>query len=111
MTRTGILAACVFAGFMGPAWADAPRKLSCTGAMIEPTALAKAPKTIKLTVDQKTVGVDAGDKTVDARVVSDNPIQLKFEANDLVGEYFHYTGQLFVIYPSGHLAQMTCTKE
>jgi hypothetical protein len=36
-------------------------------------------------------------------VLSDNKIQLKFRTKDLEAEYFHYTGDLFFIYNSGHL--------
>ena len=43
-----------------------------------------------------------------ARVVSDNKIQLKFRTKDFEGEYFHYTGDLFFIYKSGHLMRLTC---
>ena len=43
-----------------------------------------------------------------ARVVSDNKIQLKFRTKDFEGEYFHYTGDLFCIYKSGHLMRLTC---
>ena len=42
------------------------------------------------------------------RVVSDNQIQLKFRTKDFEGEYFHYTGDLFFIYKSGHLMRLMC---
>jgi hypothetical protein len=109
MRRLGISTAAVVLMLIGSAHSQETRQLSCTGAMIEPTALARTPRTIRLTINPSNIAVDTGENRLDARVVSNNQIQLKFEANDLVGEYFHYTGQLFVIYPSGHLAQMTCT--
>ena len=40
----------------------------------------------------------------------DNKIQLKFRTKDFEGEYFHYTGDLFFIYKSGHLMKLTCQK-
>jgi hypothetical protein len=43
-----------------------------------------------------------------ARTIRDNKIQLKFETKEFVGEYFHYTGDLFLIYPSGQLARLNC---
>jgi hypothetical protein len=43
-----------------------------------------------------------------ATVESNNNIQLKFQTDGFVGEYFHYTGDLFLIYKSGHLARLTC---
>ena len=41
-------------------------------------------------------------------VVSDNKIQLKFRTKDFEAEYFHYTGDLFFIYKSGHLMKLMC---
>jgi hypothetical protein len=40
--------------------------------------------------------------------MSDNQIQLKFSTKEFVGEFFHYTNDLFLIYKSGHLARLTC---
>ena len=50
-----------------------------------------------------------GDKTLASRVTSNNKIQLKFATKDFVGEFFHYTGDLFLIYRSGKLARLTCS--
>jgi hypothetical protein len=44
------------------------------------------------------------------RMISDNKIQLKFATKEFVGEYFHYTGDLFLIYPSGRLARLNCLR-
>jgi hypothetical protein len=44
-----------------------------------------------------------------ATIVSNNPIQLKFSTEMFVGEFFHYTGDLIVIYTSGHLGRLTCS--
>src|SRR5215813_3867459 len=35
---------------------------------------------------------------------------LKFRTKDFEGEYFHYTGDLFFIYKSGHLMKLMCQK-
>jgi hypothetical protein len=35
---------------------------------------------------------------------------LKFRTKDFEGEYFHYSGDLFFIYKSGHLMKLTCQK-
>jgi hypothetical protein len=43
-------------------------------------------------------------------LLSDNKIQLKFRTKDFEGEYFHYTGDLFFIYKSGHLMKLMCQK-
>ena len=93
------------------ALAEEVRPLSCTGMMIEPSAVAQSPRTVQLSLGPKgKVAVDLGQDKVDAHVVSDNKIQLKFSTKDFVGEYFHYTGDLFLIYKSGHLARLACKK-
>ena len=82
-------------------------QLGCSGQLIEPGAQA-APKTAQLTIGSGKVGVDFGSGNVAAQVESDNRIQLKFKTDEFVGEYFHYTGDLFIIYKSGHLARLMC---
>jgi len=53
----------------------------------------------------------AGDgKLLAPRITSNNKTQLKFETKEFVGEYFHYTGDLFLIYPSGRLARLSCSR-
>jgi hypothetical protein len=89
--------------------AETPPKFSCSGTMIEPTALTPSPQSIQLTLSSaKEVALDLGKGDNNARVLSDNKIQLKFRAKDYVGEFFHYTNDLFLIYKSGHLARLTC---
>jgi len=91
--------------------AEQPRQLTCSGQMIEPTAMSQSPKTVRLSLaSEHKVALDLGDGNVNARVVSDNKVQLKFRTKDFVGEYFHYTGDLFFIYKSGHLMRLTCKK-
>jgi hypothetical protein len=91
------------------ATAEAARSLSCTGKMIEPTAVEQSPKTVQFSLGPKgKVAVDLGQGNVDAKLVSDNKVQLKFSTKDFTGEYFHYTGDLFLIYKSGHLARLAC---
>src|SRR5262245_45172497 len=111
MTRT-TLSAAAFLGIMTViAAGEDAQQLTCTGAMIEPTALTQAPKTVKLAIGPgQKVAYDLGEGSKNARFESDNKIQLKFRFNDAVGEYFHYTGDLFVIFKSGHLMKMACKK-
>jgi hypothetical protein len=73
--------------------------------MIEPSSLAASPKDVQLTLgpSRKIIIGDA-----DARMLSDNKIQLKFQTKDFSGEFFHYTADLFLIYKSGHLARLLC---
>src|SRR6266436_5194372 len=68
------------------AQAEAARPLSCTGMMIEPTAVEQSSKTVQLSLGPKgKVAVDLGQGNVDARLVSDNKIQLKFSTKDFTG--------------------------
>jgi hypothetical protein len=59
--------------------------------------------------DKTAVEMDGGTK-LNVRVTSDNKIQLKFQAKQYVGEFFHYTNDLYLIYKSGHLARLACSK-
>ena len=66
---------------------------------------------MKLTLGpEQKVTLDLGQGVMDASEVSNNSIQLKFRTQDFEGEYFHYTGDLFFIYKSGHLMRLTCQK-
>ena len=87
------------------------RQLTCSGTMIEPSAMSPSPETVVLTLGPaQKVTLDLGKGMVNARKVSNNKIQLKFRTKDFEGEYFHYTGDLFFIYKSGHLMKLTCQK-
>ena len=77
--------------------------------MIEPAAMSQTPETVKLTLGgAQKVTLDLGKGAISARVLSNNKIQLKFRTKNFEGEYFHYTGDLFFIYKSGHLMRLTC---
>lgn len=92
--------------------AEQPRQFSCTGAMIERTGLSTTPKTARLALSSsKKLAIDIDGSHINARVVSDNKIQLKFETKKFFGEYFYYSGDLFLIYKSGHLARLTCKQD
>jgi len=85
------------------------RELSCVGKLIEPAGVSQTDKTIKMTLGASPkVTLDLGQGTDKPRVLSDNQIQLKFKTKDYVGEYFHYSGDLFLIYASGRLMRLTC---
>ena len=89
---------------------SASTQLGCDGQLIEPTTKASSPKALQLTISSGKVGVDFGSGNIVAKVESNNNVQLKFKTQDFVGEYFHYTGDLFLIYKSGHLARLTCKR-
>jgi hypothetical protein len=82
----------------------------CNGQMIEPSNKAASPLVIHLDLGP-AVSLSAGNGgKVKAKIISDNRIQLKFRTKDYVGEFFHYTGDLMLIYKSGHLGRLTCSK-
>jgi hypothetical protein len=93
----------------------AEKQFSCKGQVIRgETDPAAQQKTLDLNVtlgDENTLSMKTGDgKTLAPRVTSNNKLQLKFETKEFVGEYFHYTGELFLIYPSGELARLNCSQ-
>jgi len=96
----------------GPCGA-AERQFSCKGQLIRDASPDVQPKPIDLNVtlgEGKKLSMKTGEGAVFApRTISDNKIQLKFATKEFVGEYFHYTGELFLIYPSGQLARLTCS--
>jgi hypothetical protein len=110
MFRISILA--LIFGFTSIAvFAEDARQLKCSGTMIEPSAMSRSPETVILTLGPaQKLTLDLGQGAVNARKVSDNKIQLKFRTKDFEGEYFHYTGDLFLIYKSGHLMKLMCLK-
>jgi hypothetical protein len=109
MFRISSLASLIF-GFTSIAvFAEDARQLTCTGMMIEPSAMSQSPETVILTLGPaRKVSLDLGRGVMN--LVSDNKIQLKFRTTDFEGEYFHYTGDLFFIYKSGYLMKLTCQK-
>jgi hypothetical protein len=92
--------------------AEDAQQMTCTGTMIEPNGISQSPKTVNLNLEPAhKVTLDLGQGAMNVRIVSNNKIQLKFRTKDFEGEYFHYTGDLFFIYKSGHLMRLTCQKK
>jgi hypothetical protein len=111
MFRTSIVVSLVIACSSIAAFAQDARQLTCTGTMIEPSAMSQSPETVVMTLGPaQKVTLDLGKGVVNARTLSDNKIQLKFRTKEFEGEYFHYTGDLFFIYKTGHLMKLTCQK-
>jgi hypothetical protein len=92
----------------------AEQQFSCKGQLIRDASADVQPKPIDMSVtlgEGKKLSMKTGEGTVLApRTISDNKIQLKFATKEFVGEYFHYTGDLFLIYPSGQLARLNCLR-
>jgi hypothetical protein len=89
----------------------AEQQFTCKGQMIEPTGEQTAPLDLKLNLGGpgKTT-IELGGGKLNVSVTSDNKIQLKFQTKQYVGEFFHYTNDLYLIYKSGHLARLSCSK-
>lgn len=98
----------------GPATA-ADQQFSCKGQVVQGmTDPAVQPKPIDLSVsfsDKKQMSIKTSDdKKLNPRITANNKVQLRFATKDFVGEYFHYTGDLFLIYNSGQLARLNCSR-
>jgi hypothetical protein len=95
---------------IGPCIA-AEQRFSCKGGIIEPSGEQKTPVDINLSLDGngKMSLKTSDDKTLASRITSNNKIQLKFTTSEFVGEFFHYTGDLFLIYKSGQLGRLNCS--
>ncbi len=93
----------------------ADQQFSCKGQVVQgmPNP-AVPPKPIDLTVtvsDKKKMSIKTGDnQTFNPHITSNNELQLKFSTKDFVGQYFYYTGDLFLIYNSRQLARLSCTR-
>src|SRR5262245_22331866 len=109
MFRTIILVPLIVGLTSIAAFAQDTRQFTCTGTMIEPSAMSQSPETVVMTLGPaQKITLDIGKGVMNARRVSDNKIQLKFRTNEFEGEYFHYTGDLFFIYKTGHLMKLMC---
>jgi hypothetical protein len=117
MVRATVLAvgSLILLTMMVGAGRAAERQFSCKGQVIqEMTDPAVQPKPIDLNVtlgakNELTITTDDGKKLA-PRITGNNKIQLKFATKEFVGEYFHYTGDLFLIYNSGPLARLSCSR-
>ena len=93
----------------------AEQQFACKGQVVQgETTQAVEPKPIELNLtlgSKNKLSMKIGDgKTLSPRITSNNKIQLRFAGKEFVGEYFHYTGDLFLIYPAGQLARMSCSR-
>ena len=115
MQKSGIAAGGLFLlTLVGPSIA-AESQFSCKGQVMQQmTNPAVQPKPIDVEVvlgDKQKMSIKTGDdKTLLPRITSNNKIQLKFATKEFIGEYFHYTGDLFLIYNSGQLARLNCSR-
>jgi hypothetical protein len=92
--------------------AGAALDLTCSGNSYASTGDPfPTPETVAFKWDGKksvTVTVPGGDGPTAARIVSSNPIQLKFSAGAATGEYFNFSGDLFLIHKDGRFTRLVC---
>ena len=113
-TRLAVGSLVLLTTMVGPVGA-AEQQYSCKGQVVQGmTDPAVQPKPIDLSVtldDKNKLSITTGDgKMLAPRITSNNKVQLKFATKEFVGEYFHYTGDLFLIYNSGPLARLNCSR-
>lgn len=68
-------------------------------------------ETVSFTWDGKKLlmlALPGSDKPTKASIVSSNPIQLKFSTGGLTGEYFNFSGDLFLIHKDGRFTRLLC---
>ena len=93
----------------------AEQQFACKRQVVQgETTQAVEPKPIDLSLtlgDKNKLSLKTGEgKALSPRITSNNKLQLKFATKEFVGEYFHYTGDLFLIYPNGQLARASCSR-
>lgn len=90
------------------------QQYACKGQVIHDVpSPSYQPKPIDLGVtfgDKNQLSLAMDGKTLTPRISSNNKIQLKFVTKEFVGEYFHYTGDLFLMYKAGPLARLNCAR-
>ena len=116
MRATGLAAGglLVLITAVGPSTA-AEQQFSCKGQVIQEMANPAVPQRpidfrVTLSENNKMSIKTSDNKTLTPRITSNTKLQLKFATKEFVGEYFHYSGDLFLIYKSGQLARMNCTR-
>jgi hypothetical protein len=115
--KTSFIAVAVFLTYCAPVHAAGPSSLalSCSGNSYKHDDPFPKPIDVALSMTGTTVKVAIGkpgdEQKESARVVSNNTIQLKFTAGKFTGEYFHLTGDLFLIHKDGRLIRLVCKPE
>ncbi len=90
---------------------DADLNLVCTGNSYKEDGPFPTPETFSLKIEGKKpvlIGGPGSEKPVKARTIASNAIQLKFATGKFTGEYFNFTGDLFLIHKDGRLTRLTC---
>lgn len=107
-----LLLACASLGLTSSALAgEADLNLVCSGNSYQADGPFPTPETFSLKIAGNKpviIGGPGAATPVKARTIASNAIQLKFETNQFTGEYFNFTGDLFLIHKDGRLTRLTC---
>jgi hypothetical protein len=107
--RLKLASAVVAASTALVAYAQTSKQMACNGQLIGgPKPQPPSQMTAQLVVGTGSVDLDLGSGKLPIQIVSNNNIQLQFSTKEFIGEYFHLTGDLFLIYKSGQLARLRC---
>lgn len=109
INRLKLASAVVAASTVLAAHAQTSKQMACNGQLIGgPKPKRPSQMTAQLAVSAGSVELDLGSGKLPTQIVSNNNIQLKFSTKEFTGEYFHLTGDLFLVYKSGQLARLRC---
>jgi hypothetical protein len=90
--------------------ASAGSQYTCKGERIVPTGVPTSPIAANLNLGPP-LGIVIDGKNLETRILSNNAIQLRFQTDEFVGEFFYYTRELILIYDkAGHLAKLPCSQ-
>jgi hypothetical protein len=108
----GLLLTCITLSLAPCALAEnTALNLVCSGNSYKADGPFPTPETFSLVINgtkSVMIGAPGPAKPVPAPVIANNAIQLKFKTGDFTGEYFHFTGDLFLIHSDGRLIRLTC---
>jgi hypothetical protein len=107
---TGSLSAALFAATCGLAL-GADLNLVCTGNSYGKDGPFPTVETVSFkTYDSKpaVITMPGETKAVHTRTIDNNAFQLRFAVAGVTGEYFYFTGDLFLIRPDGKLTRLVC---
>jgi hypothetical protein len=54
------------------------------------------------------IGLPGSDKPAKGKILASNAIQLKFSADGMTGEYFNFSGDLFLVHKDGRFTRLVC---
>jgi hypothetical protein len=110
---SGKAAAALFVLALGiqPAAAQEALSLTCSGKRLGPQGAFATETTVNVQIAQNkpvTLSFVGQSNPIQANVTSNNAVQLQFTGPDFAGEYFYFSGDLFLIHKVGELTPLRC---